>query len=103
MKYKYNINTGITKIKTNTRKYVSGAISALAIAGAVAVPAFAAKPATPGCFGADRAAYIQNIAQTDASAPGASEVGKILAGRGGDNGTINQTYKTTCGGDPTTP
>jgi hypothetical protein len=102
MKYKYNIKSGVTKIKTNTRKYVSGAISAFAIAGAVAVPAFAAKPAQPGCFGADRATYIKDVARPSDSQPGASEVGTILAGRGGDNGTINQAYKTNCGGDPST-
>jgi hypothetical protein len=60
--------------------------------------ASAAAPAQPGCFGADRAAYIQTT--LDTGAPGASEVGVILSGRAGDNGAINQAYKTTCGGDP---
>lgn len=61
--------------------------------------ASAAAPATPGCFGADRAAYIQTT--LDSGAPGASEVGVILSGRAGTNGAINQAYKTFCGGDPT--
>ena len=68
---------------------------------AFAGSAFGAQPTNPGCFGADRAAYIHDIAQTDASAPGASEVGHILAGRAGDNGAINQAYKVWCGGSPT--
>jgi hypothetical protein len=66
----------------------------------VAVPvADAAKPANPGCFGKDRAAYIHDVAQTSDAAPGASEVGAILSDRAGDNGQINRDYKTTCGGD----
>jgi len=66
-----------------------------------AVPAAdAAKPADAGCFGKDRAAYIHDVAQTDSSSPGASEVGAILSERAGDNGEINRAYKTSCGGDP---
>jgi hypothetical protein len=53
-----------------------------------------------GCFGKDRAAYIHDVAQTDPSGPGASEVGAILSDRAGTNGAINQAYKTSCGGDP---
>jgi len=67
----------------------------------MAAPALAAQPPVPGCFGADRAAYIKDIAIPDPNVPGASEVGHILADRAGDNGAINQAYKTVCGGDPT--
>jgi hypothetical protein len=76
------------------------AVSAAALAiGVFAGPTLAAAPANPGCFGLDRAAYIQGTLNT--GDPGASEVGVILAGRAGDNGTINRDYRTACGGDPT--
>ncbi len=76
------------------------AVSAAALAiGMFAAPTFAGQPANPGCFGADRAAYIQGT--LGGGAPGASEVGVILSGRAGDNGSINQAYKTGCGGDAT--
>ena len=77
--------------------------TALMVAMGVSLFSFAtvsaAAPANPGCFGADRAAYIQTT--LDTGAPGASEVGVILSGRAGDNGAINQAYKITCGGAPT--
>jgi hypothetical protein len=76
------------------------AVSAAALAiGVFAGPTLAAAPAKPGCFGLDRAAYIEGTLNT--GDPGASEVGVILAGRAGDNGTINRDYLTACGGDPT--
>lgn len=102
MKKIYKIETGLTKIKTNTKKYVAAIISSVAIVGVAVVPAMAAKPVIQGCFGADRAAYIHNVAQIDPTAPGASEVGQILSERAGTNGAINQAYKTGCGGDPIT-
>ena len=91
-KYNYTIESGLTRIKSKTKKYISGAISSFAIAGAVAVPVLAAQPANPGCFGTDRAAYIKNVAQAEGTAPGASEVGVILSGRASDNGQINRAY-----------
>jgi hypothetical protein len=78
-------------------------VTALMVAVGMSLISFgaasAAAPATPGCFGAARAAYIQTT--LNSGAPGASEVGVILSGRAGDNGAINQAYKTSCGGDPT--
>jgi hypothetical protein len=75
-------------------------MSAAALAIAIfAGPTLAGQPANPGCFGADRAAYIQTTLGT--GTPGASEVGAILAGRAGTNGAINQAYKIGCGGAPT--
>lgn len=67
-----------------------------------AAPALAEKPADPGGFGKDRAAYIHDVAQVDDTAPGASEVGKIMSERAGDNGTINNDYKCANGQVPTT-
>lgn len=84
----------------NIKKLAIG-VAATGIFLVSALPTFAAAPAVPGCFGADRAAYIHDVAQVDPSAPGASEVGHILAARAGSNGAINQAYKTSCGGNPT--
>lgn len=55
--------------------------------------AMAGKPADPGGFGRDRAAYIHDVAQASDTAPGGSEVGHILSDRAGENGTINNDYK----------
>lgn len=52
MKYRYNIQSGVTKIKTNTKKYVIGTISGLALVVGFAAPVLAAQPITPGCVGA---------------------------------------------------
>lgn len=60
--------------------------------------AMAGQPDNPGVFGKDRAAYIQGVLGT--GAPGASEVGKILSERAGQNGAINQAYKDANGGSP---
>jgi hypothetical protein len=49
----------------------------------------------------DRATYIHDVALTDSTSRGASEVGAILAARGSSNGAINQAYKDGCGGSPT--
>ncbi len=97
--YRYNIRTGVTKIKTNTKKYVISIVASIGLAGAIAVPALAAKPANQGCFGADRAAYATDNGSLGATAGG---VGYYASQRAGDNGTINQDYKTGCGGDPVT-
>ncbi len=104
MKYKYTIESGVTRIKTNTKKYMVGFVASLGIASALAVPAIAAKPAVPGCFGTDRAAVLHGMqdgtSPYSTGAPGASEWGTIAGQRAGDNGNQNQTYKTGCGGDP---
>ncbi len=73
----------------------------LAALTAVAIPAgvaAAAAPTNPGCFGIDRAAYA-NANGSLGHDPGG--VGYYASLRAGDNGSINQTYKTGCGGDPT--
>jgi hypothetical protein len=82
------------------KRLVTSVLGAAFAVGVIAAPAMAAQPTNPGCFGTDRAAYIQNNALTDTTAPGASEVGQILAGRAGDNGTINRDYMQSCGGSP---
>lgn len=77
-------------------------IMALAFAGALALSsiagAFADAPANPGCFGRDRAAYATANGSLGHEIGG---VGYYASLRAGDNGAINQAYKTGCGGDPT--
>jgi hypothetical protein len=98
MKYKYSIETGLTRIKTNTKKYVAGVISSFAIAGSVAVPVLAAKPTNPGCFGTERAEVLKTVFIS--TGDGASGWGEIAGDRAADNGDQNRAYKTGCGGDP---
>ena len=81
------------------RRVLSAASAAALVIGIFAGPTLAGQPANPGCFGTDRAAYIQGTLGT--GAPGASEVGVILSSRAGDNGAQNQAYMVTCGGVPT--
>ena len=99
MNYKYNVQTGLTRVKSKSKKYVVGVVSGFAIAGSLAAPALAAKPTDPGCFGKDRAAYAQTYGSIGSDVGG---VGYYASLRAGENGAINQAYKTTCGGDPTT-
>jgi len=78
-------------------------ITVATMAAALAVPSLASadKPANPGCFGQDRAAYLHDNFQSGGpldTAPGASEWGAIAGQRAGDNGAINQAYKASCGG-----
>ncbi len=65
----------------------------------MATSAFGAQPATPGWFGTDRAAYA-NANGSLGNDPGG--VGYYASLRAGDNGAINQAYKDSCGGSPTT-
>ena len=82
------------------RKIALIAGSALILSVGIAA---AGQPDNPGAFGKARADYIkgaQDGGVNDTGAPGASEVGKILSGRAGDNGTINQADKDLRGGSP---
>jgi hypothetical protein len=83
-----------------TTATMSGILAVAAFAG----PAMAGKPASPGCFGTDRAAYIHTNFQGGGAldtAPGASEWGAIAGERASTNGDQNRAYKTACGGDST--
>jgi hypothetical protein len=97
---KYGIRTGAQHQKTNLKKIIIGGVVGLMAAGAMAVPAFAAQPASSGCFGRDRAAYANANGSLGHDVGG---VGYYASLRAGDNGAINQAYKTGCGGDPATP
>lgn len=60
MKYTYNVRTGLTRVKTNTKKYVVGGIAALVLSGGMAIPALAASngycgSSANGCAAADAA------------------------------------------------
>lgn len=96
MKYNYTIENGLTKIKTNTRKYIAGICASIGLAAAVAMPVLAAQPTNPGCFGRDRAdvlhAMQDGTSPYSTGAPGASEWGKIAGERAGNNGQINRDY-----------
>lgn len=98
---RYDIRTGGQHKKANMKKVIVAGVVSLAATGAMAAPAFASAPISPGCFGQDRSTNITtgNIPP----GPGASGWGHMAADRAGDNGTMNQAYKTSCGGDPATP
>ncbi len=98
MRYIYKLETGVTKVKSKAKKYVAGTFAGLALAGSVAMPALAAKPVSPGCFGRDRAAYAQENGSLGSNIGG---VGYYASMRAGENGTINQEYKDNCGGSQT--
>lgn len=83
----------MNKIK---RIALAGAASAIILSSFAGI-ASAAGPAKPGCFGTDRAAYATVNGSLGIEAEG---VGYYASLRAGDNGSINQAYKTTCGGDP---
>ncbi|HEX4747857.1 MAG TPA: hypothetical protein VFU99_13350 [Gaiellaceae bacterium] len=75
-----------------------GMLTALAVLGVIgAGAAFAGQPANPGCFGTDRAAYATENGSLGHELGG---VGYYASQRAGENGAINQAYKTGCGGDP---
>jgi hypothetical protein len=80
-------------------------IGLAALAGAAMLAwsgsAYAEKPASPGCFGQDRAFYIHQFQQSDV-APGASEWGQIASERGSTNGDQNRAYRASaaCGTTP---
>jgi hypothetical protein len=66
MKYHYGIDTSVTPIKKNIKKYVVGVIATLVMAGGMAVPALAAGNSTPGI---DR--YLNNPGRQQATEVGA--------------------------------
>ena len=67
-------------------------VAVVALSGIAVGAGSAAQPANPGCFGTDRAAWLQ--------ANGGAAWGAIAPTRAGDNGAINQAYKDGCGGSP---
>lgn len=73
-------------------------VTVLAFLGVIgAGAAVAGQPSNPGCFGTDRAAYATENGSLGHETGG---VGYHASLRAGDNGAINQEYKTNCGGDP---
>lgn len=77
------------------RKSIALLTATLALGGLAASSAVAASPSNPGCFGTDRAAYATVNGSLGSEAGG---VGYYASQRAGDNGTINQAYKESCGG-----
>jgi hypothetical protein len=74
------------------RRVLSAASAAALVIGIFAGPTLAGQPANPGCFGTDRAAWIQ--------ANSGEAWGDIAPTRAGDNGNQNRAYMITCGGVP---
>jgi hypothetical protein len=72
-------------------------LGVLALSGIAVGAGSAAQPASPGCFGKDRAAYANANGSLGHEAGG---VGYYASLRAGDNGAINQAYKDNCGGSP---
>jgi hypothetical protein len=72
-------------------------LGVIAASGFTATSAFADKPANPGCFGQDRAAYANANGSLGHDVGG---VGYYASQRAGTNGAINQAYKDGCGGSP---
>lgn len=89
MKYSYNLTTGRTPIRKNTKKFVASAVTSLAMVLGMAVPALAAGNSTPG------------IGRYDAN-PGrqqATEVG-AQCGSGAGSGAFGYLGKDNNPGDP---
>ena len=103
MSYTYNVYTGLTRVKSNTKKYIAGAALGLVGALALTFPAIAAPTpgpvGGPGCFGQWRAGSVQFI---NGHAPGTENTGSTeFSVRAGDNSTINASNRATC--DALTP
>ena len=72
-------------------------LAVVALSGIAVGAGSAAQPASPGCFGKDRAAYANQFGSLGHDVGG---VGYYASQRAGDNGAINQDYKDGCGGSP---
>ncbi len=71
MKYRYSVQTGTTRIKTNTKKYVTGIIAVLVMAGGMTLPAMAAAGSNASSCGAAHGAFnYQNSVYGSTSGPG---------------------------------
>lgn len=97
MKYRYNVKSGVTRIKTNTKKYVLGGIAAITMIGGASVPAFAAYGTQPG--------FTQAQSQTTCSGAGAfgafGDKGNVYHDfRGGTNGTQTGINNSNLCGNP---
>ncbi len=91
----------VTKGDALKRLVSSATLTAVLAVAAIAGPAMAAQPTSPGCFGRDRAAYLHTNFQGGGAldtAPGASEWGALAGERGATNGDQNRAYKDACGG-----
>lgn len=97
MKYRYTINKGLVRVKTNTKKYIIGVIASVGIAGTLAVPAFAAMPTNPGTYGtAPLNAQCGTAAKSgafnahnDVYGPNSREFGQAGGSGGGQTGLNN--------------
>jgi hypothetical protein len=100
MSYRYNVRTGVEKVKTNTKRYVLGGLGAITIIGGATGAAFASPTsgpvAGPGCFGQWRAGSVQDI---NGTAPGTNNAGALyFSQRASTNAGINEDNMDTCQG-----
>ena len=98
MKYTYNVQSGVQRVKTNTKKFVLSGLAAFTLIGGATGAAFAVPTpgpvAGPGCFGQWRAGSVQVI---NGHAPGTDNAGAVyFSQRAGDNSTINAANRDTC-------
>jgi hypothetical protein len=86
---RYKINSGVEKIKSKYRKYIAASATGLLIAGAAAVPAFAASNDYCGSSANGCEAALQAGAQcgTGAGSGAFGAFGKDNNWKGGANGT----------------
>jgi hypothetical protein len=97
MQYGLNFSTRAQRVKSNAKKYLLGATTAIVMAGGVSLPAFAAGGPTtgpvpgPGCFGNWRAGSVQAI-----KASGGNAGTQYFSQRAGDNSTINAENRAEC-------
>jgi hypothetical protein len=96
-KFNYSIESGLTRVKTRTKKYIAGALSGLAIAGGVAMPVMALSPtvsdqaSNAACFGQARAAYAKGGPNSALLPEGVSN-GDVISTRKGNNPAENAWY-----------
>lgn len=104
MNYRYNVRTGVTRIKTNAKKYIFSGLAALTMIGGAAAPALAASSSycgssANGCAAA-QAAGAQCGTGAGSGAFGAFG-GKDNNFKGGADGTATgQNNSAICGNRP---
>lgn len=96
MKYSYSIETGLSRLKTNAKKYVISGLTAVVIAGSLSIPALAAGKAAPKATGG--VGYTANGLQRSAEF-NAHQASTVCASAWNVTGNYNIGFKLS--GDPT--
>src|SRR5688572_29318241 len=95
MNYRYGINEGVTRVKTNAKKYFVGVMASVAMVSGAVVPTMAAPSvssnANPAaCFGQARAYYAKG-GPNGVLAPNSN--GTYISERKGTNPENNADYR----------